>query len=174
MSNKNRLTGFILILVGCVLLIANTLLNIFDFGEGVWPYTVICMGIIFEVAYFYTRKVPALLIPGAILCTNGLLFVFESNTNWEHAAFTWPVYTFGVVIGLFQYYLYGNKNKGVFISMMMLLSITVLGLVIAAFEILSCWKYFGGVMPSFILIGLGLATLIIKKKIINTLGESMK
>ncbi len=174
MSNKNHLTGFILILVGCVVLIANTILNIFDFSEKVWPYTVICMGIIFEVAYFCTKKAPALLIPGAILCTNGLLFVYEVSTNWEHAEFTWPVYTFGVVIGLLQYYIYGNKNRGVFFSMMMLLSITVLGLIIAAFEILSCWEYFGGVMPAVIFIGLGLATLLIKQKNINTTNENMK
>lgn len=174
MRNKNRFAGITLVLIGCLLLLANSVLNIFDSGERIWPYTVICMGIILEAGYFYTRKASALLIPGAILCTNGLLFVFEVNTNWEHAAFTWPVYTLGVAIGLFQYYICGKKNSGVFFSMMMLLSITVLGLIIAAFEILSCWKYFGGVMPAVIFIGIGLATLLIKQKNINTTNENMK
>lgn len=169
MRNKNCFAGITLVLIGCLLLLVNSVLSIFDSGERIWPYTVICMGIILEIAYFYTRKTSALLIPGAILCTNGLLFVFEVNTNWEYAAFTWPVYTLGVAIGLFQCYICGNKSRGVFFSMMMLLSITVLGLVIAAFEIFSCWKYFGGVMPSIILIGLGLVTLIIKKKNITYL-----
>ncbi len=59
-------------------------------------------GLSFEVAYFTNRKGPGMLVPGGLLTTLGLLFLFEEITRWQFSAYTWPIYTLAVAIGLFQ------------------------------------------------------------------------
>ena len=85
-------------------------INIFSIGR-LWPLIIVTVGLCFEVVYFSTRKNVGLLVPGGILTTIGLLFTFESLTNWHFAAYTWPIYPLSVAIGLFQLYIFDKREK---------------------------------------------------------------
>lgn len=90
-----------------------------------WPIFVLGPGLAFEWAYFSTRRAPGLLVPGGILTTLGCLFFFEANTGWFFAEYTWPVYILAPAIGLFQLYLFGNREKGLLIPVGILTTIAV-------------------------------------------------
>lgn len=110
MKDLKFIGGLFLIAVGALGIIC----NIFDFrflsGNNFWPLIIIIIGICFESVYFSTKRYIGLLVPGGILITIGLLFVFETLTNWYFAAYTWPIYLLAVAIGLFQLYIFGEKQ----------------------------------------------------------------
>jgi hypothetical protein len=115
MNNKNNFWGFFLIIIGIMLFISR-LLNIQLFHmERLWPIFVLGPGLCFNLVYFTTRRSPGLLIPGGILTTIGLLFFFETMTNWYFAEYTWPIYPLAVAIGLFQFYIFGDRKRGLLI-----------------------------------------------------------
>jgi len=107
--------AILLIIIG----IAGVLNQVFDLRifrmVHFWPIFVLGPGLAFEWAYFSTRRAPGVLVPGGILTTLGCLFFFEANTRWIFAEYTWPVYILAPAIGLFQLYLFGNREKGLLI-----------------------------------------------------------
>lgn len=111
MNNKNYFWGFFLIITGILLFIS----KLFDIQlfhmERLWPIFVLIPGLCFNLAYFSTRKAPGLLVPGGILTTIGLLFFFETMTNWHFAEYTWPIYPLAVAVGLFQLYVFGDRKR---------------------------------------------------------------
>jgi hypothetical protein len=79
-----RLLGLLLIIVGVALFVLKTvfkmtLLN-FD-SSDFWVFIVIILGLSFELSFFITGSKPGLLVPGGIITTIGLLFLFEVTTN---------------------------------------------------------------------------------------------
>lgn len=111
MNNKNYFWGFFFIIIGILLFIAR-LFNIQLFHmEKLWPIFILVPGLCFNLLYFSTRKSPGVLVPGGILITLGLLFFFETITNWHFAEYTWPIYPLSVVIGLLQLYIFGTRKK---------------------------------------------------------------
>ena len=111
MKNKNNFWGFFLIIIG-ILLFVSKLFNIQLFNMGrLWPIFVLIPGLCFNFAYFSTRKGPGVLVPGGILTTIGLLFFFETMTNWHFAEYTWPIYPLAVAVGLFQLYIFGGRKR---------------------------------------------------------------
>ncbi len=116
---SSRYVGILLIMVGAVLLILKSIFGIklLDFnGTDFWVFIVLLVGLSFELSYFLTGSKPGLLVPGGIITTIGLLFMFEVSTNWHFAKYTWPVYIISVAVGLFQMYLFSKREKGLLIS----------------------------------------------------------
>lgn len=115
MNNRNNFWGFFFIAIG-ILLFLSRLMNIHLFGMNrLWPIFVLIPGLCFEIAYFSSKTKPGLLVPGGILTTLGLLFLFESMTNGYFARYTWPIYPLSVAIGLAQLYIFGGRNRGLII-----------------------------------------------------------
>lgn len=119
MRNDKRIAGIILVIMGLALLI---LKGFFGFKflnfepHDSWVFIVLLVGISFEFAFFITGRNPGLLVPGGIITTNGLLFLFEVTTDWSFSEYTWPIYILSVAIGLFQLYLFGGKERGLLIA----------------------------------------------------------
>ena len=115
MNNKNYFWGFFLIITGILLFISKIFgIQLFHM-DRLWPVFVLIPGLCFNLAYFSTRRAPGLLVPGGILTTIGLLFFFETMTNWYFAEYTWPIYPLAVAIGLFQLYIFGDRQRGLLI-----------------------------------------------------------
>ncbi len=119
MRRNNSSIGGLLIIIGGLLLAARILFNrsLFSLGaDDFWPMIILLIGAGFELAYYITNKAPGLLVPGGILTTYGLLFFFEVATSWHFSAFTWPIYIFGVAVGLFQLYVHIGRPRGLLIA----------------------------------------------------------
>lgn len=116
MGNRNINTGILLILIGVLLLISKLMnFQIYDW-EYLWPIFVLIPGLMFEAGYFLSGRNAGLLVPGGILTTISILFFFETFTNWQYSDITWPIYILSVAIGLYQLYLFGGRDRGVFIA----------------------------------------------------------
>jgi hypothetical protein len=126
MGRKNYLWGILLIALGVLLLLD----RVFNFrilsAENLWPIFVLITGLIFEIGYFSTGRNPGLLVPGGIITTIGLLFFFESFTDWNFSEYTWPIYPLAVAIGLFQLYLFSGRPSGLLIPVTILSAVSVI------------------------------------------------
>lgn len=120
MKTKDLLWGVLFILAGAFLLFGKFVSMDFLNISRLWPLFVLVPGLIFELSYFFENKNAGLLVPGGILTTIGILFLFETYTSWHFAAYTWPVYILGVAIGLFQLYWFGGKQRGLLIPVAIL------------------------------------------------------
>jgi hypothetical protein len=156
MRRNGSLMGGILIVIGVVLLAARYLFNspILSLGpDDFWPMIILLAGAGFELAYFISLKASGLLVPGGILTTLGLLFFFETMTNWRFAEYTWPVYILSVVVGLFQLYLYNGKPKGLLIAIGILGGIAAISGIIILFRIVLGVVDIGLVIPAVLVVG---------------------
>lgn len=119
MKKGSSFIGLLLIAIGALVLVLRTVFDIklLEFSSSdFWVFIVLLVGLSFELGYFLTGSKPGLLIPGGIITTIGLLFVFEVTTDWYFSRYTWPVYILSVAIGLFQMYLFSRREKGLLIS----------------------------------------------------------
>ncbi|QNU68542.1 hypothetical protein EHE19_009150 [Ruminiclostridium herbifermentans] len=119
MKKGNYYAGLLLIVLGVIALILNTVFDIriikfdpYDF----WVFIVLLIGLTFELGYFLKGSKPGLLIPGGIITTIGLLFMFEASTDWHFSRYTWPVYIISVAVGLLQMYIFSKRDKGLLIA----------------------------------------------------------
>ncbi|MCJ7790611.1 MAG: hypothetical protein MUP69_10660 [Candidatus Atribacteria bacterium] len=128
MKKINYLFGLFLLFIGVLLILAN-------FGvieivwENLWPLFLLIPGILFELNYFIYRKDAGLLVPGGILITYGLLFLFNVMYGWHLMEDLWPIFPLGVAIGLFQLFLFGGREKGLLIPIGILGAISLFFLV---------------------------------------------
>lgn len=155
MKKNSALGGFVLVVVGALML-ANNLgnWNLFSM-DWLWPMFILIPGLIFELGYFSNRRNPGLLVPGGILTTVGLLFFFEILTNWQWAEFTWPVYPLAVAIGLFQLYLFSGRPFGLLIPVFILTAVSVVAFTFMFINTLNQWVNLGLIFPCLlVLVGL--------------------
>lgn len=115
MKKSNITLGAILIGLGLIALLNNLgfihyQLSFWKF----WPLFLLVPGLIFELQYFNHNGPVGLLVPGGILTTYGLLFMYCSFISYSSLAFLWPVFIGGVGIGLFQLYYFGEKQRPLF------------------------------------------------------------
>lgn len=126
MKDSKFVCGIFLISLGALWLVSNMLhIRIFSMGSF-WPLTVILVGVCFECIYFSTHKCIGFLVPGGILITIGILFIFEVITRWHFAAYTWPVYILSVAVGLFQLYYFGKRQWQLLIPVGILVTVAVI------------------------------------------------
>jgi len=124
MNRIHYILGILLVGIGILFLLSN-----FGFIEiswkYLWPLFLLVPGIIFEFGFFIYRKDAGLLVPGGILTTYGLLFLANVIYGWQLMEFLWPVFLLGVAIGLFQLYLFGEREKALLIPVGILTNIVV-------------------------------------------------
>jgi predicted membrane protein len=121
--NKSVVTGIVLIIIGLIFLLPSfTNLTLRD----LWPVLMLGPGILFFLGYIADRKNYGLLMPGAILTTYGLLFLYCSLTDWYMMRSLWPLYLIGPGIGFFLLYYFGKKETALLVPGSIL---TILGLI---------------------------------------------
>jgi hypothetical protein len=163
MSNRG-FGGIILVLLGIALFLTKGI--VIDSGDVFgyfWPSIfVMPLGVFFHWMYFglTSRRGAGLLIPGGILFTVGVVCQISMLFNiWEYM---WPGFIMAVAIGLFEFYLFGGRNKWI------LIPINILGVIsLLFFAIFSVGALFNGIGRPLIavaLIGLGAMLFLGKKK----------
>ena len=163
MKKYTNFWGMILIIMGAMLLI-NKIYFFVDLNIGnLWPLFVLLPGLAFEFGYFIEKKNPGLLVPGGLLTSLGLLFLFEAFSQWSYAAYTWPVYPLGVAIGLFQLYVFGKHTRGLLIPVFVLTMVSFLGFGVILYGSVYTWINIDLIVP-ITLIFLGGILLIGKSK----------
>jgi hypothetical protein len=147
--------GIILILLGIALF--STKGVVVDTGyvfSYFWPSIfVIPLGVFFHWLYFglTSRKGAGLLIPGGILFTVGIVCQISMLFDiWEYM---WPGFIMAVAIGLFEFYLFGGRNKWILIPINILCVISLM--FFAIFSVGALFNGFGRPLIAVALIGLG-------------------
>ena len=116
MPKHNTFFGVIIILAGFLFLLVN--FDVLEIQyENLWPFFLFIPGIFFETAYFSNPKKgkAGLLVPGTILIIYAFLFWFHIYWGWQWMAKLWPIFMLGVAVGLFKFYLFGGRDKQLFI-----------------------------------------------------------
>jgi len=163
MKGEKYFLGIVLVIIGVFGVLNRgfniNIISILNF----WPLLVLMIGIGCEYGYFSRRKSPELLVPGGILTTIGLLFIFELMTNWRFSEYTWGIYTLAVAIGLLQLYIFGGKEKGLLIPVVILTLVSLRSLGAIVWRTLFGWIGTSIIFPLAILI-LGVYIIIKKKR----------
>jgi hypothetical protein len=151
MKKQNSLFGIFLMFIGSVLL-ADQIYDI-DFlsFSNFWPLLILIPGIFLEISFFSLKKEPTILVLGGILTTAGLFFIFEIATNKQYSTETWAIYTFGLSVGLLQYYLFSKKNKSLLLPIFLLAFISVFSFAINFFGDTYTWLTYGLLLPCLII-----------------------
>lgn len=121
MNNRNNaVLGLIFVGLGIIFLIGNFFGRSFDifnvgfFFSHFWPLFIILPGLIFHMAFFSGNNRDAgLLVPGGILLTIGA--VCQISMLFHMWSVMWPGFILSVAIGLFELYIFGNRDKGLLI-----------------------------------------------------------
>ena len=156
MKRGNYVVGAIFILLGIAFLLSNMGIIDINFSQH-WPLTLLIPGLLFELGYFIKRKDPGLLVPGGMFTTYGALFYINILYGWHWMAYLWPLFPLGVAIGLFQLYLFSEREA------LLLVPVGIIGgfsLVALTFT-LSFWNI--SLVISIILILIGLIIIFRKK-----------
>jgi hypothetical protein len=134
MKKNNIIFGVIVIIIG-VLLLLNSIdvfgenFNYFDIGYLIgqfWPTLfLIIPGILFHYSFFAKGKKDAgLLVPGGILFVTGL--TCQLSSLFDVWGVLWPGFILAVAVGLFELYLFGNREKGLLIPVGILGGLSVI------------------------------------------------
>ncbi|MFF2482857.1 hypothetical protein [Paenibacillus sp. NPDC058071] len=115
MPNNKYSAGIIVLLAGVVILLGK--LGVFSFlGAMFWPIIILIPGILLHVFYF-GRMLPAVvLVPGGILTVYALLFMICNIFGWDSLKYLWPLFLFGIAVGLYEYYMFGNSRTRVVLT----------------------------------------------------------
>lgn len=127
MKKSNITFGGILIVIGIVALLNN--IGLIDYQISIWkfwPLFLLIPGLTFEYHYFSKEGNAGLLVPGGILTTYGLLFMYCSFVSYSVLAYLWPVFIGGVGVGLFQLYYFGKEDRALFYVSMSFIAFAVL------------------------------------------------
>ena len=152
MKKNNSLFGIFLIFIGSVLL-ANQIYDInFLKLSNFWPLFILIPGVLLEVSFFIFKKEPSVLVLGGIFTTTGLLFIFETSTKWKYSTETWPIYSLGLAIGLFQYYLFSRKNNTFLFIIFLIAFISVFSFAINFLGTTYIWLTYRLMLPCLIIL----------------------
>ncbi|MFX3633117.1 MAG: hypothetical protein ACE3L7_12490 [Candidatus Pristimantibacillus sp.] len=115
MSNNKYSAGIIVLLAGVVILLGK--LGVFSFlGAVFWPMLVLIPGILLHVFYFGRLFPAVVLVPGGILTVYALLFMICNIFGWDNIKYLWPLFIFGIAVGLYEYYLFGSSRPRVVLT----------------------------------------------------------
>ncbi len=165
MKNKNNIIiGAVFVALGMLFILDNFNIlrfrfNIFDLTfliSHFWPALfLIFPGFLMHLTFFSGKNRDAgILVPGGILLVVGLTCQISMLTgDWSK---TWPGYILAVAVGLFELYLFGNREKG------LLIPVAILGITsLIFFENMTLrWFFdlkFKNLLVSAVLILLGLS-----------------
>lgn len=160
------LIGTMLVLLGLFLLLNGG--SVYGPGQLIglfWPSLfIIPLGIFFHWLYFSMtgRNGVGVLIPGGILLTVGVVCqVSMLFNNWEY---TWPGFILAPAIGLFEFYWFGPRHKGLLIPICILTFMSALFFLLFTIGSLFSITIFGQPFLAIILILGGVAMLFAKNR----------
>jgi len=120
MPRNNYAMGLLLIGIAIFLLLGK--LGVFAaLAKLLWPLGVLIVGLIFHVLYFWNVLPAGVLVPGGMLTTYSILFLFCNLFGWKLMAYLWPGFILGVAIGLYELYRFGDiRDRGVLLAAIVL------------------------------------------------------
>ncbi|GGG10442.1 hypothetical protein [Paenibacillus abyssi] len=149
MSKNQYSVGILMLIAGIVILLGK--LGVFSFiGSIFWPLFVLVPGILLHVLYFGRILPAAVLIPGGMLSTYALVFLYCNVFGWSSMHYLWPMFIFGVAVGLYEYYLFDmSRPRGAQIAALVLTAVAA-----ACFGFMLLWSW-GIYLIAILLIGIG-------------------
>lgn len=108
---KNKYSiGLLLIVIAIILLLGK--LGVFAIvGKLFWPLLIMGIGALLYVS-FYLRFMPsAIVVPGGILVTYSLIFLFCNLFGWGFIKYLWPGFIFGIAVGLYSLYIMDRSSS---------------------------------------------------------------
>ena len=137
--NKTKLIyGLLFLFLGVIALLAAIGVVVLEW-DYFWPLFLLLPGFSFEYGFFSKKGKnsgnPSILIPAGILITISILFYVNIFFGWHLMTLLWPVFILAPAIGLFQFYLFGSKNKGILLPVGILTGVGVFSLIITMLHI---------------------------------------
>lgn len=125
MTNKQQGLGIWIVIAGVVILLGK--LGVFSFiGTVFWPLFILIPGIVLQFLYFSRVLSAGILIPAGILTTYGVVFLIGNIFGWESMKYLWPLFIFGVAVGLYEYYVFSvDRPRPAYVASLILTLITV-------------------------------------------------
>ena len=158
-KNEVPVFGLVLVILGALLLLVN--IGLIHIGvENIWPLFLLGLGLFFVLQFFSGgRKNPGLLVPGGILITISVIFLICVTLGWHWMEKLWPLFILAPAVGLLQLYLFGERERGLFIPIGIL---SVVGLTFLANNLgyHQIWRVF---IPLFMIM-IGLFLLVKRQK----------
>ena len=114
MKSSNFVLGIGLVLIGILFLFQNFGYVEINFRE-IWPFFVILGGLGFWLGFFGNRENSGLIMPGTILTTYGIMFLYCSYEGWFMMQIVWPFFLIGPGLGFFFMYLFGKHERDLLI-----------------------------------------------------------
>ncbi|WJH33059.1 hypothetical protein N6H14_23085 [Paenibacillus sp. CC-CFT747] len=111
MARNNYSAGLLLIGIAVVLLLGK--LGVFSFiGSLFWPLLVLAAGLLLHYLYFNRVLPSGVLVPGGMLITYSVLFLFCNLFGWGTMAYLWPAFLLGIAVGLYELHLFDRNGAG--------------------------------------------------------------
>lgn len=124
-ESKSLVWGIILIIIGFLFLGNNLDWFYFDWAT-LWPALMILGGVIFWVIWVLGRRDAGLLMPGTILISYGILFLYCTIQGWGWMDELWPVFLLGPGLGFLFMFVFGNHDTGLLVPGFILIFLTFL------------------------------------------------
>lgn len=130
MNNKRNGTmiiGIVLIVLGILYFLDNAgifriyfdIHDILFIFSHFWPMIPIVIGLTFHYSFFTAKTSDAgVLVPGGILLVSGL--TCQLSILFHLWGYLWPGFMLSVAVGLFELYVFGNKEKGLLVPVFIL------------------------------------------------------
>jgi hypothetical protein len=130
-KKNNIVVGLIFVLLGVLFLLKNVNIinfNIFDLASLIanfWPALFLILPSVLMHSVFFTGKNrdAGILVPAGILLVVGL--TCQLSMLFGIWGISWPGYLLAVAVGLFELYLFGNRDKGLLIPIIILGGLSV-------------------------------------------------
>ncbi|MGG1553090.1 hypothetical protein [Paenibacillus ferrarius] len=157
---RNRYTIGILFIALAVLLLLGKLGVFHLLFSFFWPLVVLVPGLLFHYFYFNRTLPAAVLVPGGILTTYGVMFFYCNIFGWGAMSYLWPGFILGIAIGLYELYLYDRgSDRSIWIAAL------VLGVLSAVFFAITLLVKLGIYIIALILVIAGLGMIFRKRKL---------
>lgn len=101
MTRNKYSVGMLLIAIAIVLLLGK--LGVFAIlGKLFWPLIVLGIGALLHALFYMRIAPPAVVVPGGMLITYSLIFLFCNIFGWSFMKYLWPGFIFGIAVGLYE------------------------------------------------------------------------
>lgn len=108
-KKENRFVeGISLILLGLFFLAIQK--GLFRWNQ-IWQFALIIPGLAFFISYLKDRKNYSVLMPGTILTTLGIYFLFMEEYGWYHMEEFWPIFILAPGVGFFMMFFASGMKK---------------------------------------------------------------
>ena len=157
-KKNNIVVGLIFVLLGILFLLKNVNIinfNILDIGSIIanfWPAMFLILPSVLMHSVFFTgkNKDAGILVPAGILLVVGL--TCQVSMLFGIWGISWPGYLLAVAVGLFELYLFGNRDKGLLIPVIILGGLSVVFFNWFSFKWLFGVQYSRFVIPAILVI----------------------